>query len=187
MDLKKLRTFVSIPVPNQIYKIQNRLVLENPNSSNLRLIDKNNIHLTLRFIGQTPQSSISKIKEGLDLIVNNFQPFQLNIQGFGFFPNMDVPKVLWAGLSGETDILSKLVISINDRLKPLGFDNPDKEYTPHISLARSNNKETISNISQIMKIDYDPIPFNVKKINFISSELFPKGSVYTILSTHFIS
>ena len=182
MDIEKLRTFVSIPVPNQIYKIQNRLVLENPNSSNFRLIDKNNIHLTLRFIGQTPQSSINKIKEGLDFIVNNFQPFQLNIQGFGFFPNMDVPKVLWAGLSGEIDILSKLVISINDR-----FDNSDKGYTPHISLARSNNKETISNISQIIKINYDPIPFNVKKINFISSELFPKGSVYTILSTHFIS
>ena len=64
MDIEKLRTFVSIPVPNQIYKIQNRLVLENPNSSNLRLIDKNNIHLTLRFIGQTPQSSINKIKQG---------------------------------------------------------------------------------------------------------------------------
>ena len=93
MALKKLRTFVSIPVPNQIYKIQNRLVLENPNSSNFRLIDKNNIHLTLRFIGQTPQSSINKIKEGLDFIVNNFQPFQLNIQGFGFFPTMDLPKV----------------------------------------------------------------------------------------------
>ncbi|GIS57551.1 MAG: hypothetical protein CM1200mP1_14890 [Candidatus Neomarinimicrobiota bacterium] len=100
---------------------------------------------------------------------------------------MDLPKVLWAGLSGEIDILSKLVISINDRLKPLGFDNPDKDFTPHISLARSNNKETISNISQIMKIEYDSIPFNVKKINFISSELFPNGSVYTILSTHFIS
>ena len=187
MNVKKLRTFVSIPVPSQIYKIQKRFISGNPNSSNLRLIDKNNIHLTLRFIGQTPQSSINKIKEGLDFIVNNFQPFQLNIQGFGFFPNMDLPKVLWAGLSGEIDILSRLVISINDRLRTLGFDNPDKEYTPHISLARSNNKETISNISQIMKIDYNPIPFNVKKINFISSELFPKGSVYTILSTHFIS
>ena len=187
MDIEKLRTFVSIPVPNQICKIQNRLVLDNPNSSNLRLIDKNNIHLTLRFIGQTPQSSINKIKEGLDFIVNNFQPFQLNIQGFGFFPNMDVPKVLWAGLSGEINILSKLVNNINNSLIPLGFDNPDKEYTPHISLARSDNKETISNISQIMRIDYDPIPFNVKKINFISSELFPKGSLYTILSTHFIS
>ena len=187
MDVEKLRTFVSIPVPNQIYKIQNRLVLENPNSSNLRLIDKNNIHLTLRFIGQTPQSSISKIKEGLDLIVNNFQPFQLNIQGFGFFPNVNIPKVLWAGLSGEINILSELVNNINNSLIPLGFDNADKAFIPHITLARCKNKETISNISQIMKIEYCPIPFNVKKINFISSELFPKGSVYTILSTHFIS
>ena len=187
MNVKKLRTFVSIPVPSQIYKIQKRFISGNPNSSNLRLIDKNNIHLTLRFIGQTPQSSINKIKKGLDFIVNNFQPFQLNIQGFGFFPNMDIPKVLWAGLSGEIDILSKLVNKINNSLIPLGFDNPDKDHIPHISLARSNNKETISNISQIMKIEYCPIPFNVKKINFISSELFPKGSVYTILSTHFIS
>ena len=187
MDLKKSRPFVSIPVTNQIYKIQNRLVLDNPNSTNLRLIDKNNIHLTVRFIGQTPQSSINKIKDRLDLIVNNYQPFQLNVQGFGFFPNMDIPKVLWAGLSGEIHILSKLVNNINNSLIPLGFDNPDKDHIPHISLARSNNKETISNMSQIMKIEYDPIPFNVKKINFISSELFPKGSVYTILSTHFIS
>ena len=187
MDIRKLRTFISIPVSNQIYKIQNRLLLENLNSSNLRLIDKNNIHLTLRFIGKTPQNSINKIKECLDSTVNNFQPFQLDIQGFGFFPNMDIPEVLWAGLSGEIDILSKLVNNINNSLIPLGFDNADKEFIPHITLARCKNKETISNISQIMITEYYPIPFNVKKINFISSELFPKGSVYTILSTHFIS
>jgi len=71
-------------------------------------------------------------------------------------------------------------------LNPLGFPKNEKKYHPHITIARAKypQKKT-PDISTFLNTSFDPIPFPIKKVQFISSELFPNGPVYTILSTHF--
>ena len=93
---------------------------------------------------------------------------------------------MWAGISGETGKLNNLVNDIQSGLDLLGFYNDEKPYHPHINLGRARYPQKHTpNLSQFLETVYEPIPFIIEKFQFISSELFPNGPVYTILSTHF--
>jgi 2'-5' RNA ligase len=93
---------------------------------------------------------------------------------------------MWVGLDGAIDKLNQLVTAVHDGLHPLGFPREEKKFHPHITMARAKypQKKT-PDISSFLNTTYDPIPFRIQKIQFISSELFPNGPVYTILGTHF--
>jgi 2'-5' RNA ligase len=146
----------------------------------------NQLHLTLKFVGDTPEESIEDVRGVMQKVADQMTPFKIIIQGVGCFPKIERPRVMWVGLDGEIDKLNHLVTAVHDGLDPLGFPRDEKEFHPHITMARAKypQKKT-PDISSFLNTTYDPIPFRIEKIQFISSELFPNGPVYTILGTHF--
>jgi len=182
-----IRTFIAIPVPESVFKLQRNLKNTiSEKTGKVRWVKRDQLHITLKFVGDTPEESIDDVRGAIKIIADNTKPFEIFIQGTGCFPKIERPRVMWIGLNGALGQLNQLVKNIHNSLDPIGFPKDEKEFNPHITLARARypQKKT-PDISSFLNANFDPIPFRIEKFQFISSELFPNGPVYTILSTHF--
>jgi len=142
------------------------------------------LHITLKFLGHTPESSINDVIDHVDKITPNIKPFDLKIDETGCFPVPTRPRTLWLVVKGDLDPLLTMVESIETALESSGFPRSDREFSPHITLARIKYPQKHTpNVDPFLKSSYDPIDFPVDRVQYFSSELLPTGAVYTILKT----
>ena len=182
---KLLRTFLAVPIPEEVKSKKNSFysILEN-SGGKIQWVKNSNLHLTLKFIGHTPQSFIDEIRKVIGKIVTMNAPFNLFVNDTGCFPTPRRPRILWMGLSGELNPLFTLVHQIEEALDSMGFPKEGQDYSPHITLARIKypQKET-PNIDLFLKSSYDAIDFPVDRVQFFSSEILSSGAIHTILDT----
>ena len=179
------RTFISIPVPNHVLKIKQMMVSTFENPSDINWVKNTNLHLTLKFLGETKDTSIDKISDILSDIAFEQKQHNLIIKNTGAFPDETQPSVLWLGVEGETNPLFKLKKLINAKLETLAFPQEDQSYTPHVTIGRikySNKKPPNPKI--FLQSSYDEIALHVNKMQFVSSELSKNGPIYHIISSH---
>ena len=185
MDKNIIRTFLCIPISNEIASKKNMLFSTIDNSKiKVNWVKNSNLHLTVKFIGQTPQSSIKKVIYSIASITKDFPPFKLRIKGTGCFPNKRKPKNLWLGVQNDYLPLSKLIERVENNLFELGFEKETKLLTPHITIAKINYPQKITpDISIFLNSSYDVIDLNVNRLQFFSSELLSNGAIYSLLKT----
>ena len=92
-----------------------------------------NLHLTLKFLGEIPPSQIDDISVRLEHLGKTYQAFEVDIVGFGVFPNIKSPRILWLGVKSNT--LLEVQSEIEESLHSLGISREPREYQPHITLA----------------------------------------------------
>ena len=185
MTEKLLRTFLSVPVPREVSSKKNMLysTLETVDGD-INWVKNIQLHLTLKFLGHTPESSIDNVIDHVQKITQNMKPFDLKIDETGCFPVPTRPRTLWLGVKGALDPLLTMVESIETVLEPLGFPRSYRDFSPHITLARIKYPQKHTpNVDPFLKSSYDPIDFPVDRVQYFSSELLPTGAVYTILKT----
>ena len=185
MTEKLLRTFLAVPVPRDVSSKKNMLysTLENVDGD-INWVKNAQLHLTLKFLGHTPESAIIDVIDQVEKITPNMNPFDLKIEETGCFPVPTRPRILWLGLKGNLDLLKSMVESIENVLEPLGFPKDSRDILPHITLARIKYPQKHTpNVDPFLKSSYDPIDFPVDRMQFFSSELLPSGAVHTILKT----
>ena len=185
MTEKLLRTFLAVPVPRDVSSKKNMLysTLENVDGD-INWVKNAQLHLTMKFLGHTPESAIIDVIDHVEKITLNMNPFDLKIEETGCFPVPTRPRILWLGLKGNLDLLKSMVESIENVLEPLGFPKESRDILPHITLARIKYPQKHTpNVDPFLKSSYDPIDFPVDRMQFFSSELLPSGAVHTILKT----
>ena len=185
MTEKLLRTFLAVPVPRDVSSKKNMLysTLENVDGD-INWVKNAQLHLTMKFLGHTPESAINDVIDHIEKITPNMNPFDLKIEETGCFPVPTRPRILWLGLKGNLDLLKSMVESIENVLEPLGFPKDSRDILPHITLARIKYPQKHTpNVDPFLKSSYDPIDFPVDRMQFFSSELLPSGAVHTILKT----
>ena len=101
----------------------------------VRPIRVEQVHLTLKFLGEVDIVRIPSIKTVLDDIGTTRTSFAWSIRGLGAFPNVARPRVVWAGVEPQEPAIA-LVNEIDRRLGPLGFPKESRPYHPHVTLAR---------------------------------------------------
>ena len=188
MSERLLRTFISVTLPKKIVSVSNMLKTTIiSKKDNVKWVNPGNIHLTLKFLGHTPLEAADEINETLKSLVIRHSGMELVINGTGCFPKIERPRVLWLGVEGNISLLQNFVGDINNSLEKLGFPLDENEYIPHITLARIKYppKDT-PDIANYINTSYEPLKFNINRIRFMSSELFPNGPIYSILGTHFL-
>ena len=188
MSERLLRTFISVTLPKKIVSTSKMLqTTVISKKDNIKWVNPGNIHLTLKFMGQTLLEATDEINEVLEKMVVNYSGMECTIDGTGCFPNVERPRVLWLGVKGQISQLQDFVADLNKKLEKLGFPLDENEHIPHITLARIKYppKDT-PDISNFINTSYEPIKFNINRIRFMSSELFPNGPIYSILGTHFL-
>jgi 2'-5' RNA ligase len=98
--------------------------------------DYRDYHITLQFLGDTLVSDIGHLRKTLRSATVGFQPFELQLSGWGTFGLKEAPKVLWKGVEGDMDQLQLLQKRIVDATSLLGFEAELRPYSPHITIAR---------------------------------------------------
>lgn len=187
---KKIRTFIAIPFPGYIKKELEKIQNECKKTGIRASWPKpSNIHLTLKFIGDIPIKNISKFEKVLSNAVKSIRPFTLFASGIGAFPSLKRPKVLWAGVKGDIDVLAELELNLSEALKKeIGLAKDKKKFTPHLTIGRIKhfpNANLYNFLKQHQKYRSDT--FEVSKIYFYKSTLLSSGAKHEILFSIFLN
>tara|TARA_B100001013_G_scaffold246697_1_gene152816 strand:- start:63 stop:641 length:579 start_codon:yes stop_codon:yes gene_type:complete len=182
---KLLRTFLAVPVPDEVRSKKNMLYSTLEGSpAKINWVKNIQLHLTLKFLGYTPELSNSEVIDHIETITRDVKPFNLTIEETGCFPIPERPRALWMGVTGDLKPLLNLVSRIERSLDGLGFPKERQVYSPHITLARVKYPQKWTpDVGLFLKSSYDPIDFPVDRVQFFSSELLPTGAVYTLLKS----
>ena len=188
MSEKLIRIFISVFSPKEIVNIKEMLKTTiDTRGIKIRWIQDGNMHLTLKFIGNTTEESIDSINNAIHDLVKDTPFINLSISGTGCFSKRDRANTLWVGIKGDLDKLEQLILNINNKLEPLGFPIERRKFLPHIAIARINpNQKKKPDISNFLNTTFMELPMKIVKINLMQSQSFPKGSFYTILNTNFL-
>ena len=183
-----LRTFISVSLPKEIVNIKKILQTTiDSKGVEIKWVRDGNMHLTLKFNGHTPDASVDNINKTLQCVTEDFSSISLSIVGSGCFPRPERARTLWVGIAGEIDKLDDFVDAINGSLEPFGFPIQERKFIPHITLARIKYPQKYTpDITQFLNTTFTELPMKISIINLMSSQLFSKGAVYTILGTHFL-
>lgn len=154
----------------------------------VKWVDPDNMHLTLRFLGNTTDNQISQISKELELIVKDFPCFDLRIKGLGLFIKNGNPNVLWAGVE-LPEIAGTLVEKIEEIAVNTGFEKEQKKFKPHLTLCRIKRFSQNEKLKAMVSGEHETLfsEETGKEIIFYESILQPNGPVYRpIKSFNFI-
>ena len=168
-----MRLFIAIEIPEDVKDyisgIQGKIGYEG-----IRLVKKEQMHLTLKFLGGVQPEKAEKVKEWLKKI--KFEPFSMFLDSMGVFPNENYIRVVWIGLKPEDEIL-RLQKDIDEKLKKLF--KKEKGFKAHITLARVKFIEDKKGfVEKLKKIKIEKKRIDVNNFKLIRSNLSPKGAVY---------
>ncbi len=154
----------------------------------LNMVEKNQLHITMKFLGDTEEDMTDEITERVREVLKDFEPFDINVKGTGAFPHLGYMKVLWLGIEEEEKV-GKLAHRIEEEMVPLGFDRfDDEEFSPHITVARvkgGKNKERLQDVLENYE-DYHFGSQRVRSIKLKESILKKSGAEYEILDEMYI-
>ncbi len=174
-----IRLFVAIDIPESIQKEVQGMGRAIPNA---RPVPADQLHLTLKFIGEVEGSSFLDIQESLKEIVH--PKFLLALKGVGTFPPRGIPRILWAGVEPAAGIVA-LRNTIEKTLAAVGIAREKKKYTPHLTLARLNNCPIRHLQNYLAGNAFLQTPeFTVDNFHLYSSQLSPKGALHTLESSY---
>ncbi len=146
----------------------------------VRWVPLENLHLTLKFLGDTPSNKISTLETALQEAVSPCQKFDLKAVGVGCFPNPKRPRVIWVGLEGGIDPLKRLVAQIENKIAPLGYPTEKRPFSPHLTIGRVKEGQKIGEALSTFNVGEIAVWAN-EKVHLMQSTLKSSGAEYTAL------
>ncbi len=146
----------------------------------LRVVRPENLHLTLKFLGEVPGDSIDGIMKAVDSSLSGFGPFETSLVGTGAFPSLDYMRVVWVGFGENRERFVEMQKAVDEALVPLGFA-PEKRFHPHLTLARVKSRKGKEQLKEFLLKNQER-PFGtltVDSVRLKKSVLTPKGPIYS--------
>jgi 2'-5' RNA ligase len=152
--------------------------------ADLKLVETENIHMTIRFLGDITPDIVEKIFVEMQKI--SFKPFPVQLTGLGVFPNLNYPRVLWAGIAQGATQLQSIFTQIEPRLQALGFPPEHNAFSPHLTIARIRSPHNKTQLATLVtkNTQYDFGSVEAKCFRLKRSELTPRGPIYTTLKEY---
>lgn len=184
-----LRTFIAIPVspsllqtasgePSELAQTMAQLSRFAPA---VRVTDPSKLHVTVKFLGDTPTSDVPRILEIMSEVAATVPETEWTLQGLGVFPNLAEPRVVWAGLH-PSDTARELAEVLNERLEELGFQTEARSFKPHVTLGYI--KDALPRQFTELVQHHQQTVFGqdrVTRIELMESKLLPSGSEYRVI------
>jgi len=181
---KKIRLFIAIELPKtvqkEIHTLQNAL---KKTYQDIKWVNPQNIHLTLKFLGYVEKEKIGKIIECLNKLTKEFNAFNISLdRKINAFPEIKYPRVLWVGIDEGKDKVIRINQRLEDELEKIDFKKEEREFTPHLTIARIKNfKSKQGLIDKLTTLSLEKEQsFNVSKLTLFKSTLTRKGPIYEI-------
>ncbi len=173
-----MRIFIAALIPESI-KLEMERYIEGikPYWRGVKWDENEKLHVTLKFLGEMEELKIERIKGVLGDLSRIYSPFQMAIAGFGGFPNLQNPRVLFIGLT-ENHRLSELQSEIEEGIEGLGFEKEHRIFVPHVTIGRIKRGVRSEGSFPIPAAT----PFFISEIAIMKSLLYREGSKYAPVS-----
>jgi 2'-5' RNA ligase len=175
-----IRCFVAVELPismqDEIHRIEEEIATDG-----LRLVRPENVHVTLKFLGDVSEGNVQRVAEALAHV--NMTPFPARVKGMGAFPGRTI-RVVWLGLEGEFE---ELYLKVESALEPLGFEREARGFSPHVTIGRvprpgpRTNRHISEKMADLSGIDLGG--FTVDRFHLKKSTLTRGGPIYDNLSS----
>ena len=181
---EKLRTFLAFDLPaevtRQIADIQRQLA---GSGLQLKWVRPENVHLTVKFLGDIPKTDVDQVSAAAAAVTREAAPMNLRLKGLGVFPGMKRPRVLWAGLTGDTRRLIDFHQRLDESLAGAGFPADKREFTAHLTIARLRQSIDPRRLAEAMEAagQFPETDLPARQLTLYKSDLQPSGAVYTVL------
>jgi len=180
-----IRAFIAVDLDDPVIeKVCNVVAILKSRITEIRWLRKENLHLTLKFLGNIAESQVEPITAALRHPLGLFSPCTISAKGLGVFPDFRRPKILWVGLTG--DQLVQLAAEIESALMPIGFTPENRAFTPHLTIGRwREGSRPVKNLRQEIDSlnDFEFGACAVRQIVLFQSVLKPEGASYSELRT----
>jgi len=183
-----LRAFIAIEVPTQvcdsIHKQTTRL-RQTLGNDFIRWIPTQNLHLTLKFLGDTASSHLEFLKQMLLREADSHPQFDMQLGAVGAFPGLRNPRMLWVGIHAPSDLAS-LQRGIEMGASRLGYKAEARAFSPHLTIGRVRQNARLTDLQKI-RATLDSMQFGniatarVDSVHLFKSDLQSDGSIYTKL------
>jgi RNA 2',3'-cyclic 3'-phosphodiesterase len=179
-----MRTFIAIRVPDHCKKLLDQLQRPLRDSgADVRWTSTQNIHLTLKFLGEVDPGTIPLLVERLRGALATQSSFSLRLRGVAGFPDLRNPRVIWCRIEGDVERLKLLHKEIDRACEQAGFSPEQRPFQPHLTLGRVRGKRNLHRLLDCIKIGGDhESSFEVREVNVFQSTLTPHGSIYKMLA-----
>lgn len=179
-----IRSFIAVELPDGVLSALSR-VQEHLKSYGFRTkwVRPANIHITLKFLGDIDSGTIDAIASAMLSAAEGCVPISLAAKGIGVFPNIKRPRVLWAGLTGEVNLLIDLQRKLDDWLSDIGFAKERRSFKGHLTLGRFKSRVNSTEIMRALTEfeDFKTQSFMARELILFKSVLRPSGAVYSKL------
>jgi RNA 2',3'-cyclic 3'-phosphodiesterase len=184
-----IRAFISIHLDpdllGQLRQFQKTLDQTLPPKT-VRWTSPDQLHLTLKFLGNIPTQELAEIQNALDQIGKAFAPMTLRAEGFGAFPNLRSPRVIWIGLQGDLAPLEQLNTRIEQAMQPWAEKQENRPFHPHLTLGRIR-EDASRHARAIAKALEQTVPppfgqWRAQQFHLMRSQLSPHGAIHTVLA-----
>ena len=180
-----LRTFIAVDIGkairDRVVALQETL---SRTGTEVKWVEPENLHVTLLFLGEVDDREISRVCQIIGAETQKHPAFSMSVETAGCFPNARRPRVVWVGIGEGTQPLCTLHDALEGPLQELGYRREERRYTPHITLGRVKRDGPTEKLAAALtkQAGWCGGEITVRELLIMSSELTPKGPVYTVLS-----
>jgi len=179
-----MRAFIAIDLPGTIHAaLSEKQRAFRASCPEARWTRPEGIHLTLKFLGEISDAQVKQVTDALASL-GRFEVFEIDVKGFGFFPDARRPRVFWAGLEAPP-ALAELAARVEAAMEPLGFAKERRPFTPHLTLARFQIPRPQAALQKLLEQEVGVVReppllgrFAVSEFFLYESKLSPHGAEY---------
>lgn len=179
-----MRAFVGIGLPPALRrKILEAVTPFRPRLPRVAWVAEENLHVTLKFLGEVPKARIPGVVASLDRSAQGIGPFDLFVESFGAFPPQGAPRVLWAGVREPLELVGKLQQNMEEFLSGAGFPREGRAFHPHVTVGRAKGPVPAAEVEALL-VTFSATLFGVARVRsfqLYESRLAPGGPKYSVL------
>lgn len=180
-----MRLFVSVDLPDALADGVAAVQAELRDASGLNVTDPEQAHLTVKFLGDTDPGRLEALENAIAAAVDGaaVAPFEATVGGLGAFPSEEYIRVVWLGFESGGEELTRLHEVIEERTVALGFDPEDRDFTPHVTVARMQHAGGKELVQQVLREQSPTVgSWTVEEVRLTESELGPDGPEYSTVA-----
>ncbi|RKY88617.1 RNA 2',3'-cyclic phosphodiesterase [candidate division KSB1 bacterium] len=175
-----IRCFIAIDLPGSLKKkigeIQAKL---KGSGADVKWVKPDNIHLTLKFLGEITPEKVEEVKASLDGI--SVKKMEISARNVGAFPSLKRPRVIWVGIEKGLEKLKDFSNIIEKEMQKIGFEKEKRSFKPHLTIGRVKSQRNIGNLVKEIGLieEFETEPFIPEEFILMRSDLKPSGAEYT--------
>ena len=173
-----MRTFIAVDIPEDIKNTIGDYikVIRNEFGDSVKWVYPKNLHFTIKFLGDVEESQVPILEECVSRAASEIGRFSIELDGVGYFPSEQKPRVIWLGADSGADNLLEIYQDLETCLEEHGYDREPRPFSPHLTIGRVKKHKFFNTPGRIA--EFEPVQFEASGLALIKSTLTPSGPVY---------